>query len=87
MEMSNEEKLKMVIAALEEMSEDTSVPRNIRKEAAESKEKLLRADEPLDVRAASVVYKLDELANDPNIPMHGRTQIWNIMSTLETLSN
>ncbi len=85
--MSNEEKLKMVIAALEEMSEDTSVPRNIRKGAAESKERLLRTDEPLDVRAASVIFTLDELANDPNIPMHGRTQIWNIMSTLETLSN
>ncbi len=85
--MNNEEKLKMVIAALEEMSEDTSVPRNIRKGAAESKERLLRTDEPLDVRAASVVFRLDEMANDPNIPMHGRTQIWNIMSTLETLSN
>ncbi len=87
MQMSNEEKLKMVIAALEEMSEDTSVPRNIRKGAAESKERLLKTDEPLDVRAASVIFTLDELANDPNIPMHGRTQIWNIMSTLETLSN
>jgi len=87
MQMSNDEKLKMVIAALEEMSDDSSVPRNIRKAAAESKDRLLKTDEPLDVRAASVVFKLDEMANYPNIPMHGRTQIWNIMSTLETLSN
>jgi len=86
MQQSIEEKLKMVVAALEEMSEDTSVPRNIRKGAAESKERLLRTDEPLDVRAASAVFKLDEMANDPNIPMHSRTQIWNIMSVLESLS-
>ena len=28
---------------------------------------------------------MDELANDPNIPLHGRTLIWNIISQLETI--
>jgi len=46
---------------------------------------LLRKAEALDVRSASAVMILDELANDPNIPLHGRTLIWNIISQLETV--
>jgi uncharacterized protein (UPF0147 family) len=29
---------------------------------------------------------LDDLANDPNIPLHGRTLIWNVISQLEVIS-
>jgi uncharacterized protein (UPF0147 family) len=28
---------------------------------------------------------MDDLANDPNIPLHGRTLIWNVISQLETV--
>jgi len=61
------------------------VPRNIRRGATEAKEKLQRRAEALDVRSASAIMILDELANDPNIPLHGRTLIWNIISQLETI--
>jgi len=80
-----EERLKQITAVLDQLAEDTSVPRNIRKGAKESKELLLNSDDALDVRAASATYILDELANDPNIPLHGRTLIWNIISQLETV--
>jgi uncharacterized protein len=30
------------------------------------------------------VYMLDDLANDPNLPIHGRTAIWSIISRLES---
>ena len=43
-------------------------------------------NDPLDVRIASATSRLDELANDPNIPLHGRTLIWNIMSRLEEIA-
>jgi hypothetical protein len=78
-------RLKQAIAVLEQLSDDTSVPKNIRKGANNAKETLLRSSEPLDVRSASAVFILDELANDPNIPLHGRTQIWSIISQLETI--
>ncbi len=45
----------------------------------------MKTEEALDVRAASAIFILDELANDPNIPLHGRTLIWNIISQLETI--
>ncbi len=81
--MDSEEKLEQIIVALDQLAEDTSVPRNIRRGAVECKERLQKKEEALDVRTASAIFKLDEMANDPNIPLHGRTLIWNIISQLE----
>lgn len=79
------DKIKQVSDALDMLAEDTSVPRNIRKGAADAKTKLNGKD-ALDVRATGAITILDDLANDPNIPMHGRTLIYNIMSQLEIIS-
>ncbi|KYK28411.1 MAG: hypothetical protein AYK23_05605 [Candidatus Proteinoplasmatales archaeon SG8-5] len=81
--MDAEQKLDQIIVVLDQLAEDTSVPRNIRRGAVECKERLQKRDEALDVRTASAIFKLDEMANDPNIPLHGRTLIWNIISQLE----
>jgi uncharacterized protein (UPF0147 family) len=78
-------KLKQVMDVLDQLAEDTSVPRNIRRGATDAKARLLQSNEAMDVRAASAIFILDELANDPNIPLHGRTLIWNIISQLETV--
>ena len=83
--MDTDTKLQQVIAVLEQLMEDTSVPRNIRRGATECKDRLLNKEEALDVRTASAIFVLDELANDPNIPLHGRTLIWNIISQLEQI--
>lgn len=80
-------KVKQIAEVLDQLAEDTSVPRNIRRGAKEAKDLLLGQKDALDVRAASASFILDELANDPNIPLHGRTLIWNIMSQLETVSS
>ena len=71
---------------LKNLNEDTSVPKNIRRGAMEAIETLHKKDQALDVRAASSIYILDDLANDPNLPLHGRTMIWGIISRLEALS-
>ena len=78
-------RLNQVMDVLDQLAEDTSVPRNIRRGATQAKDILLNNSEALDVRTASAVFILDELANDPNIPLHGRTLIWNIISQLETI--
>ena len=78
-------KLKQIMDVLDQLAEDTSVPRNIRSGATDAKGRLQQTNEAMDVRAASAVHILDELANDPNIPLHGRTLIWNIISQLETV--
>jgi uncharacterized protein (UPF0147 family) len=78
-------RLNQIIDVLDQLSEDTSVPRNIRRGATEAKAKLNQDGEAMDVRVSSSIGKLDDLANDPNIPMHGRTVIYRIISELENV--
>jgi len=85
MEEKDSNLMEQIIGSLDMLNQDTSIPRNIRRGAEEAKKMLLDEKNPLDVRVASVTSLLDELANDPNIPIHGRTLIWNIISKLEEL--
>lgn len=81
--MDPEEKLAQIMQVLDQLAEDTSVPRNIRRGAVECKDRLMKRADALDVRIATTIFKLDEMANDPNLPMHGRTLIWGLISQLE----
>lgn len=78
-------KIENITTGLDMLLEDSSVPRNIRRASEEIKALLLDSSEPQDVRKARAISTLDDMANDPNIPLHGRTLVWNIMSQLETL--
>ncbi|MCI4350982.1 MAG: UPF0147 family protein [Thermoplasmata archaeon] len=73
-----------IVESLSELAEDASVPRNIRRGAQSAREELAKNRVALDVRIASAVYVLDDLANDPNLPTHGRTAIWSMISDLES---
>ncbi|MDI3487787.1 MAG: uncharacterized protein PWR26_504 [Methanosarcinales archaeon] len=80
-----EETIRQCVEVLERIINDDSVPRNIRRSADEVKGILLNRSESPAVRAASGISILDDITNDPNIPMHTRTLIWNIASQLETI--
>ncbi len=75
-----------VLALMDDLAEDTSIPRNIRKMSSDSKEKMLDEKESLDLRCATVISELDDITNDPNVPSHGRAAIYTIISKLESLS-
>jgi uncharacterized protein (UPF0147 family) len=71
---------------LDEISEDRTVPRNIRSLVQEAKTDLNDTQKDMEVRINSAVSILDNVSNDPNIPIYTRTQIWNIVSMLETMN-
>ena len=82
--MSNQN-IDEVCEILEYITNENSVPRNIR-EAANESNKLLKDDEKdQSVRISTVLGKLDEISNDPNIPVHARTLIWEVLSKLESI--
>jgi uncharacterized protein (UPF0147 family) len=83
--MPQEAKLRQVADMMARMADDNSVPRNIRRAAGEAKNALLNKDNDAMVRASSAVSILDEISNDPNMPVHTRTMIWNAISVLETI--
>ncbi len=72
-----------VIQLLEQVAMDRTVPRNIRMSAEQITEAIKNEKEPMDLRISSAIHVLDEVSNDPNIPLYTRTQIWNIVSLLE----
>ena len=80
------DKIKQIADAMGMLAEDTSVPRNIRKGATDAKARLLDTKDAMDVRCAGAINILDDLANDPNIPLQARTLIWQIISQLETVA-
>lgn len=83
--MSKDKKLEEIAKVLDQLIEDTSVPRNIRRSAEEAKQTLLDREKDIGVRVSSAIYILEEISNDRNLPLHARTLVWNIASELETV--
>ena len=81
MEMTD---MKPVISLLEQILNDRTVPKNIRKAAEDSKNVLSTTDSD-EVRISTAIHILDEIINDPNMPMYTRTKIWNAVSILEEM--
>ncbi len=79
----NAEKLKPINDLLDQIINDRTVPKNIRGAAESSKIVMNNAKETPEVKISTVIHTLDEIINDPNMPMYTRTQIWNIVSMLE----
>jgi hypothetical protein len=77
------EELKQVAMILEQIMNDRTVPRNIRKAVEDSKAVLNKEDDTLELKISTAIHILDEIINDPNMPMYTRTQIWNAVSLLE----
>lgn len=71
---------------MDEINNDRSVPRNIRNSVQEAKESLNNQKLDMAVRINNAISILDEVSNDPNIPIYARTQIWNIVSMLEVIN-
>ena len=83
--MAAENVIKQCVEVLERIMSDDTVPRNIRRSAESVKSTLLKEEDSEAIRAASAISILDEISNDPNIPLHTRTLIWNVASQLETV--
>ncbi|MET1127997.1 MAG: UPF0147 family protein [Thermoproteota archaeon] len=81
----NEAKIRQAMVMLMRLINDTGVPRNIRRAATEAIRQL--RDESLSpgVRAANAISILDEVSQDPNMPVYARTLIWNVITLLETV--
>lgn len=78
------DKLAQAIELLKQIIEDRTVPKNIREAAQRAKESL-EGDDELKVRIDRAIHALDSVSEDPNMPIYTRTQIWNIVSILESM--
>ena len=74
-----------IISLIQQVANDRTVPRNIRTLCEDSIKILQNEKEDLAVRINTVISSMDEVSNDPNIPTYTRTQVWNIVSLLESI--
>jgi uncharacterized protein len=79
-----EQNVREIVELIDTVIEDTSVPKNIRRALSDAKERLKGVDE-LSTRIGAAVYAIEAVSEDINMPMHARTQIWSILSALESI--
>ncbi len=75
-----------IIENLKIIEQDATVPRNVRskiKSAIIALEDQNGTAEKVKIDRA--LQELDDLSDDPNLPSYTRTQIWNVVSTLESI--
>lgn len=76
--------LNSVIEALTEITNDLTVPKNIR-EKIQTAINALTAETDSSVKKDKAIQQLDEVAEDTNLQAYTRTQVWSIVSMLERL--
>ena len=77
------QKVNQAMAILNRVAEDNTTPRNIRRTAKQASDLMLDESLSLAVRAANAIDLLDDISQDPNMPMYTRTRLWNVISVLE----
>ena len=81
----DETKLEQISTVILQL-DDSKVPRNIRAGAKDAVEKwLLNKSKEMDVRIVMAQNKLEELSEDPNIPMEYGVLILQVLTALEQL--
>lgn len=76
--------LESVCIALDELSKDTSIPKNVRTVLCSIKTSLECPKEQILIRIDAALQKIEEIAMDSNLDSSGRTELWELTSTLET---
>ena len=79
-----EEKIPEIIEILAQIEEDYTVPRNVRAKIKNAMLALQEEDKAIEVKINKSLQELDDITDDPNLPVYTRTQIWNLVSALET---
>ena len=72
-----------VIAAISELQEDATVPKNVKEKVLTIIETLKSEKLEISLRVDKARQILDEVAEDSNLQSYTRTQVWNIVSMLE----
>ncbi len=85
MKTAVKEDLTEIMQAIDDMQQDTSIPKNIKNKLA-TVISILNQAEDLSVRLNRALHELDDVADDANIEPFTRTQVWNLVSMLESMN-
>ena len=81
-----DERVQNIVEALEELSNDNTVPRNVKSKVSEVITTLKEENgEEMSIKVNKALSIIDEISDDTNLQSYTRTQIWNIASMLEMI--
>ncbi len=78
------EKIKDIIELLCQIEEDNSVPKNIRCRIKTAIHLLSENNMQPGVRTSKALEELEAASDETNLPIYTRTQIWQVVSLLES---
>ncbi|MBL7056205.1 UPF0147 family protein [Candidatus Woesearchaeota archaeon] len=76
------EEISSVIDLLDELKEDSTVPKNVRVKI-DGMISNLNGDVETQIKVSKVLSELEVISEDVNLQSYTRTQIWDIVSLLE----
>ncbi len=79
-----EDALLPILEELNLINEDTTIPRNVRLRIRDVIVVLKAPDTHLNLRVDRSLEELGAVAEDPNLPAYARTQLWGVLSLLES---
>jgi len=77
--------IKDISEMVDNLVNDTTIPKNIRKALSEAKARLDSNEERM-VKISAAIYLIESITEDINMPANARTQIWSIIGALETIN-
>ncbi len=77
--------IKDVISKMDELSQDSSMPKRVKSILKKVSEELSDDKQDPAVRITTAIYEIEVTANDINLPMHAKTALWDIISDLEAI--
>ena len=78
--------LQEAASTLSSIVKDPSIPKSIKIKINKAIQALSEGDKEINIRVNEALQDLDDVAEDPNTPSFTRTQIWNVVSSLESNS-
>jgi len=72
-----------IIELIDELNEDSSIPRNVRNKLSEISAYIKSSDDE-SIKIHKSLNILEEIAEDINLQPYTRTQIWNMVTVLES---
>ena len=75
--------LQQVLFALQELHEDEYVPKNVKLKVAQTME-LLNQEGEISIRKSKALTELEALTEDANVEAYTRSQLFNVVSLLES---
>jgi uncharacterized protein (UPF0147 family) len=80
----SDQKIQQVVELLGELSSDSTIPKNVKSMINQITE-ILNQKVEMSMRIDKVMHIFDQMNDDPNIDPFTRTQLWNVVSMLESI--